>query len=71
MTQHRHKAGRLSARRWATLASVLAVALAAPTPAQADTLREALVAAYMNNPTLTGARAEQRADRRRRADCPG
>jgi len=31
-------------------------------PAQAETLREALIAAYQNNPTLTGARAQQRAN---------
>ncbi|MEM1133966.1 MAG: TolC family outer membrane protein [Pseudomonadota bacterium] len=61
MTQHRQKAGRIRAARWSTLAPVLAIALIAPTPAQADTLREALIAAYSNNPTLTGARAEQRA----------
>ncbi len=30
-------------------------------PAQAETLREALMAAYQKNPTLTGARAQQRA----------
>ncbi|WOE76583.1 TolC family outer membrane protein [Parasphingorhabdus sp. SCSIO 66989] len=47
--------------RWSALAPILAVTMLAATPAQADTLREALVAAYMNNPTLTGARAEQRA----------
>lgn len=31
-------------------------------PAQADTLREALEAAYVNNPTLEAARAQQRAE---------
>ncbi len=40
-------------------AAVIAIALAAP--AQADTLREALVSAYNTNPTLQGARADQRA----------
>lgn len=35
---------------------------AAAFPAQADTLREALVRAYKTNPTLTGARAGQRAN---------
>ena len=30
-------------------------------PVQADTLRDALVAAYQSNPTLSGARAAQRA----------
>jgi len=39
-----------------------AVAIAAfSTPAQADTLREALVSAYQTNPTLAGAQAQQRA----------
>jgi len=41
--------------------SGLAVALAAA-PASADTLREALIKAYERNPTLTGARAAQRAN---------
>ena len=40
-------------------AAAIAIALAAP--AQADTLREALVSAYNTNPTLQGARADQRA----------
>ncbi len=40
---------------------VLALAVLAAAPAQADTLREALVAAYTNNPTLEAARANQRA----------
>nr|WP_247711316.1 TolC family outer membrane protein [Qipengyuania gelatinilytica] len=40
--------------------SVIALALAA-TPAQADTLQEALTDAYVNNPTLEAARANQRA----------
>lgn len=38
-----------------------ALALALTTPAQADTLQEALTQAYVNNPTLLGARANQRA----------
>jgi outer membrane protein len=47
-------------RRLVTLGlSVAAIALASP--AQADTLREALAAAYNNNPTLQAARANQRA----------
>lgn len=37
------------------------IALALPAPASADTLREALVRAYEANPTITGARANQRA----------
>ena len=43
---------------------VLALALTglAATPAVADTLREALAKAYTTNPTLTGARAGQRAN---------
>jgi len=38
-----------------------AAAMAAPTAVQAETLREALVAAYKNNPDLASARATQRA----------
>ena len=38
-----------------------AAALAAPVAANPDTLQEALIAAYQNNPTLLGARAQQRA----------
>lgn len=41
--------------------SGLAIALAAA-PVSADTLREALIKAYERNPTLTGARAAQRAN---------
>ena len=41
--------------------SAMALALAA-TPAQADTLQEALTKAYVNNPTLEAARANQRAN---------
>ncbi len=44
----------------AARASLLALAAAA-VPAAADDLREALVAAYTNNPTLEAARANQRA----------
>ena len=46
--------------RLAVAATVSALALAAPV--QADTLREALVSAYNTNPTLEGARANQRAN---------
>jgi outer membrane protein len=46
--------------RLAARASLLALAAAA-VPAAADDLREALVAAYTNNPTLEAARANQRA----------
>ncbi|WP_070156978.1 TolC family outer membrane protein [Sphingobium phenoxybenzoativorans] len=42
-------------------ASVALFALAAPVSAYAGTLREALLKAYQTNPTLTGARAGQRA----------
>ncbi|MEO1730255.1 MAG: TolC family outer membrane protein [Pseudomonadota bacterium] len=48
---------RLSAFAFGTAA----IAMAAAQPAQADTLREALAAAYNNNPTLQAARANQRA----------
>ncbi len=47
-----------------TLAAGVALAglmAAIATPAQADTLREALAQAYVNNPTLLAARAQQRA----------
>ncbi|MEL6486541.1 MAG: TolC family protein, partial [Pseudomonadota bacterium] len=48
--------------RLSTLAlSAATVALAAASPAQADTLRDALAGAYNNNPTLQAARANQRA----------
>jgi outer membrane protein len=46
--------------RWAGAASLLALAAAA-TGAQADTLSDALAAAYTTNPTLESARAGQRA----------
>lgn len=42
-------------------AILLAGAALAATPAQADTLREALAQAYVDNPTLEAARAQQRA----------
>ena len=45
---------------WAGSVSLLALAVLAA-PAHADTLREALAAAYTTNPTLEGARANQRA----------
>lgn len=51
------RAGRISALS----VSAAGFALAMAAPAQADTLREALAAAYTNNPTLQGARANQRA----------
>jgi outer membrane protein len=45
---------------WARLL-ISAAILAVPTAVQAETLREALVAAYKNNPDLASARATQRA----------
>ena len=49
-------------RRLTSLAlGAAALALATSAPAQAETLRDALAAAYNNNPTLQGARANQRA----------
>ena len=47
--------------RLAGTASVLVLGALAAAPALADDLREALAAAYTNNPTLEGARANQRA----------
>jgi outer membrane protein len=47
--------------RLAGTASALVLTALAVAPAQADDLREALAAAYTNNPTLEGARANQRA----------
>lgn len=45
------------------IAALLACAVAVPaSPSAAETLREALVKAYASNPTLTGARAQQRAN---------
>ena len=39
----------------------VAIAALAGSPAAADTLREAFITAYESNPTMTGARAGQRA----------
>ena len=50
-----------SAVKSATCLAALAIAGMAA-PAQADTLRDALVAVYNTNPTLEGARAQQRAN---------
>ncbi|MEM6495060.1 MAG: TolC family outer membrane protein [Pseudomonadota bacterium] len=51
-----------SAPRLGTLAlGAATLALAVTSPVRADTLREALAAAYNNNPTLQAARANQRA----------
>lgn len=44
-----------------SFAALLAGAACVAVPAQADTLREALTGAYVNNPTLEAARAQQRA----------
>ena len=46
--------------RWVRAACLAGAAIVA-TPAQADTLREALAQAYISNPTLEAARAQQRA----------
>lgn len=46
-------------RRQLFLGGAIAALLSAPV--QADTLRDALIAAYQTNPTLSGARAAQRA----------
>lgn len=48
--------------RLAARASLIALAAGAGVPAAADDLREALVSAYTNNPTLEAARANQRAN---------
>jgi outer membrane protein len=48
--------------RFAVRTLLLATALSATIPASAGTLREALQKAYASNPTLTGARAQQRAN---------
>ncbi|MBT8426567.1 MAG: TolC family outer membrane protein [Erythrobacter sp.] len=53
-----HKGGVVN--RLVLSGSAIALALAA-TPVQADTLQEALTDAYVNNPTLEAARANQRA----------
>lgn len=42
-------------------AMIIASGLAASAPVQAETLRDALIAAYQTNPTLNAARAQQRA----------
>ena len=47
-------------RGWTAAAASSVLALATTMPAQAATLREALVDVYRGNPTLTGARAGQR-----------
>src|SRR5262249_42449287 len=49
-------------RRAPWLAGLRASALMLPTAAQAETLQGALAKAYENNPTLTAARAGQRAN---------
>ena len=49
-------------RRTPWLAGLAISALAAASPVQAETLQGALAKAYENNPTLTGARAGQRAN---------
>lgn len=61
MTSKTMKTPRKLAAQCSALGAVIAIALVASAPARADTLREAMIAAYTNNPTLTGARAEQRA----------
>ncbi len=48
-------------RRSVVRVALLASAVSLAVPAQADTLREALAATYMTNPTLQSARASQRA----------
>ena len=49
------------AKRAGLLAGGCLILTAAGAPAQADTLRDALVSAYQTNPTLEAARAQQRA----------
>lgn len=63
MTSHTRfpKAFRHKAIRAAACTSIAALALGASS-AQADTLRDALVSVYNTNPTLEGARANQRAE---------
>src|SRR3546814_12297507 len=51
-----------SLRRARWLAGLAAGALLLPVTAHAETLQGALAKAYENNPTLTGARAGQRAN---------
>ncbi|MES2337499.1 MAG: TolC family outer membrane protein [Pseudomonadota bacterium] len=48
-------------RRILLSSAAVAAAYALPAPALADTLREALIEAYKTNPTITGARADVRA----------
>ncbi|MDZ7588358.1 MAG: TolC family outer membrane protein [Parasphingorhabdus sp.] len=48
-------------RKFASILLASAAVIVAAVPACAETLRDALVAAYTSNPTLTGARAQQRA----------
>ncbi|MFC0206207.1 TolC family outer membrane protein [Novosphingobium soli] len=50
------------AKRAGLLAGGCLIAMTAGAPAQADTLRDALVSAYQTNPTLEAARAQQRAN---------
>ncbi|GAA4642269.1 TolC family outer membrane protein [Pontixanthobacter gangjinensis] len=52
----------IRATRLAFLAGAAALAAPLASPAQADTLREALAEAYQTNPTLQSARAQQRAN---------
>ena len=51
----------MTAKRRLSIFALSAASLAIASPAQAETLREALAAAYNNNPTLLAARANQRA----------
>ena len=48
-------------RKGRVLSAALAASALTAGPAHADTLQEALTAAYRNNPTLAAARANQRA----------
>ena len=48
-------------RRFLISTAAIAAIAASATPAAADTLREALARAYQSNPTITGARADLRA----------
>jgi len=56
------KKNKMTGRRTRWLAGMALGALVAASPAQAETLQGALAKAYENNPTLTGARAGQRAN---------
>ena len=51
----------MKARRALTAAIGTFAVLSAPSAAHADTLRDALISTYNTNPTLQGARAQQRA----------